>query len=111
MDINIWMQEFKQYWLSYDIEGVISMFDENVEYWESSFERIENKQQLQEEWKYITTQRNIELSYEVFSQDQNKFTIIWTLKYNDKEVRGTYLLKLNSENKCIYFYQICEEKK
>ncbi|MFP4402517.1 MAG: hypothetical protein ACLFPL_04785 [Candidatus Nanoarchaeia archaeon] len=110
MDIDVWMQKFKEYWLSYDIEGVISLFDDEVEYWESSFQRIEHKQELREEWEYIKAQHNIKFAYDIFSQENDKYSIIWKLKYNNKEVRGTYLLKLNQDNKCTYFYQTCEEK-
>ena len=110
MDIITWMNDFISCWKLYDIEGVISLFDEQVEYWETPNQLIKNIEELKQEWEYIKTQQNIEIFYEVFSQEKDKFTILWNLKYNEKEVAGTYLIQLNSQNKCIYFHQTCEEK-
>lgn len=110
MNIETWMDDFIFYWKNYDIEGVISLFDEEVEYWETPYQLVKNIEQLKQEWEYIKTQENIEIEYEVFSQHEDKFTILWNLKYNKKEVAGTYLIQLNSQNKCIYFHQTCEEK-
>lgn len=110
MNIETWMNNFISYRKNYDIEGVISLFDEQVEYWETPYQLVKNIEELKQGWEYIKTQQNIEIAYKIFSQDENKFTILWNLKYNEKEVAGTYLIKLNSQNKCTYFHQTCEEK-
>ena len=110
MDINSWMQQFVLSWKNHDIDGIILLFEEDVEYWETPFQLVKNIEELKQEWEYIKTQQNIEIAYEIFSQDDDKFTILWNLKYNEKEVAGTYIIQLNLKNKCIYFHQTCEEK-
>ena len=116
MNIDTWMQQFVSSWKNYDLDSIISLFEEDIEYWETPFQLVKDIEELRSEWEYVKIQKNIEISYEIFSQDDTKFTILWNLKYEntageEKIFAGTYLIKLNSSNKCTYFHHTCEEKK
>jgi hypothetical protein len=68
---------------------------------------------LAKEWEAINNQNNIALDLEIFSSNENKHSIIWKLRYTDKEnvienFSGTYLIELNDKGKCIYFHHSCE---
>ena len=60
-------------------------------------------------------QEDIEISWEVFSKDEDKYTVKWSLEYTDKNnitklLKGAYLIKLNSDNECDYFFHCGESK-
>ncbi|WP_414837972.1 YybH family protein [Candidatus Nanosalina sp. VS9-1] len=108
-DIEAWMEDFREAWKDKDIDRVMSLFTDGVEYFETPFLKFENREELREEWKGIRDQQDINLDFEVFSSDGDKFTVKWDLEYTqDGESftsRGVYLIRLNSENNCYNFVQ------
>ncbi len=114
MNIDGWLQKFKEYWQTHNIDGVLGLFDKNVIYYETPSNKLENFEALAKEWKSITEQNNISLIYQIFSSDKNKYSVIFKLKYFDKQkveknFAGTYLIELNNTGLCTYFHQTCEE--
>lgn len=113
MDINIWLRDFKKFWLEKDIESILDLFSNNVEYYENPFLKFKNKNEIEAVWKNIYKQDISFLEFEVFSREDSKFTIKWSLKYfNEREYvfEWIYLLTLNSNNKCNYFIQYGHKK-
>lgn len=112
MNIEKWVEEFKQGWKSKDIDSVLDLFTDDVEYYETPFEKLEDKEELREEWKSVRDQEDIRIETEIFSRDQDKFTVKWGLSYREKGeencLKGIYLIKLNSQNKCCEFWQYCQ---
>lgn len=113
MSINIWLKNFKENWQNHNINGVLSLFDKNIIYYETPFIKLNNFDALVKEWKIIKNQNNIYLTFEIFSSVKNKHSVIWKLQYIDeknieKRFSGTYLIQLNEEGKCSYFHQSCE---
>ena len=113
-NINGWIQKFIKSWEAQDIVGVMSLFTEDVEYWETPFTRIVNKTILEHVWNIIKEQKDIIISCEVFSKENDTYTVLWDLEYFDKNSqkktwKGIYLIRLNSENLCDYFLQCGEE--
>ena len=112
-NINIWLENFKKYWLNKEINLVIELFSDNVEYYETPFYKFNNKNEILSAWKYINKQNISYLDFDIFSVEKDKFTIEWELKYNIEEkqfhFKGIYLMTLNSENKCNYFIQYWEK--
>lgn len=49
---NNWCEKLKQYWLKKDISSIISLFEENVEYYETPFQKVND---LELVWKDIET--------------------------------------------------------
>lgn len=111
--IDEWLTKFKKTWIALDIDGVISLFTSNVEYWETPFKKLDNLKELRSEWEGINSQSNIKLKFRVFSREDGKYSVIWDMRYEDKDdsqkhCKGTYLLKLNADSKCYYFLHCCE---
>ncbi len=112
MSISKWLEKFKNCWQSHDVDGILSLFYERVAYYETPFLKLEKKS-LTEEWQNIVDQKNINLNLEIFSSFKDKHSVIWELSYFDKEnvkqkMAGIYLIELDGNGKCIYFYQVGE---
>ncbi|MDO8260320.1 MAG: hypothetical protein Q7T50_02335 [Candidatus Magasanikbacteria bacterium] len=115
-NINKWLEQFTSAWKNHNIDNVLSLFTQNVEYWETPFIKIRNLTSLRKEWEYINSQRNIDISCEVFSKIDNKYTVKWSLGYLNKDniiknSRGVYLITLNQNNLCTYFFHCGEFEK
>ncbi|MCX6732760.1 MAG: hypothetical protein NTV98_04435 [Candidatus Roizmanbacteria bacterium] len=114
MNIDTWLNSFKQYWTQHDVESVLSLFDLNVDYYETPFHKLTTRKDLEEAWNGIHNQQDIELDLTVFNQNQNNYSVIWYLEYTQKGIvkkcAGSYLITLNNENKCTYFFHCCESK-
>ncbi len=113
-DIEVWMKKFRERWIAKDIDGVIELFADDVDYFETPYQEIKDLEALREEWEPIGNQEDIELGYEIYSRDGNKFTVKWDLKYSqDRErnqLKGIYLIELNEGNKCVEFWQYCQSE-
>jgi len=115
MDIKKWLSEFNNAWSNHDIDRVLSLFTDNVEYWETPHYRVASKQELENEWQAVKSQQNINLHTEVYvSTPDNKHTVIWQLSYErDGELRqsgGTYLISLDDQGKCHFFHYVSAAK-
>lgn len=66
MNINDWLKYFKKYWEEKNINGILSLFSDDVVYFETPFEKIKGKEYLEKEWETILSQHNINLNTEVF---------------------------------------------
>ena len=108
-EIEKWLTDFKQAWKEKDIDAVLELFTDEVDYYETPFHEFENKDELRDEWESIRDQENIGLEFEVFNSEEDRFTVIWSLNYTQNgeayESKGVYLIELNSENKCYRFAQ------
>lgn len=113
--IDVWLDLFSKYWKKYQIENLMTLFTDDVEYWETPFRKIKNKILLEKQWQWIKNQHDIKIDCVLFSEVNSNYTIIWDLEYLDenntkKNFRGVYLMRLNFEWKCNYFFH-CGEKK
>lgn len=109
--IEEWLQQFRENWDNKDVEKVLSLFTEDVTYYETPTEKLA-PEELENEWKNIKEQEDIRLELDLFSSDGNKHTVQWELSYisdgKRNELRGIYLIKLNENGKCIEFWQYCQ---
>jgi hypothetical protein len=115
MNIESWLNKFKEAWQNHDIKEVMSLFQKELTYFETPFHKINNLEDLTKEWQIVKSQRNIQLDYQIFSSHQNRHSIIWKLSYRDKnnapkEFAGTYLIELNDQGLCTYFHHTCQTK-
>lgn len=111
--IDDWLHEFKAGWIEKDVHRVLDLFVDDVEYWETPFKKLDKKIDMFNEWQVITTQSNLDINLSVYSKESNKCTVKWTLSYVDSDSAtqnwaGTYLVEINDDGKCIYFYQVGE---
>lgn len=109
-----WLEQFNESWIKHDIDSVLNLFVEHVEYWETPFQKVSDKAELRREWEAVMSQSNITTTTRVYSSDQNKHSVLWTLRYEkDGEAResaGVYLITLNEDGLCTYFYYAGEQR-
>jgi ketosteroid isomerase-like protein len=74
-NIEEWMKMFRERWIAKDIDGVIELFTDEVDYFETPYQEIEDLEALREEWKSIRNQEDIDLNYEIYSRDGTKFSV------------------------------------
>lgn len=115
MNIEQWLDKFSTAWKNHDIEKVMSLFTDDVEYWETPSYKVGSKQQLNQEWQAILDQQDINLSNEVYcSTVDNKHAVRWELSYkkadNLVQSAGLYLITLNDNGQCEYFYYVGESE-
>ena len=113
--IDKWLQDFKDGWIAKDIERVSDLFVDDVEYWETPFKKLNNKNDVRNEWQAIVAQDEIEMDLSVYSSESKRHTVVWSLSYIDRESTthdwsGIYLVELNEHAKCVYFYQVGERR-
>lgn len=111
--IDTWLHNFKQSWLDKDLETVLSLFSDDVIYWETPHKRLNSKKEILAEWQAVLQQHSIVLKLSVYSSIHSKHTVLWELSYLDDneskyECAGVYLVELNQKGQCHYFYQVGE---
>ena len=115
MEIQSWLDAFRQAWIAGDVEGVLSLFTPDIEYWETPYVRLDSLEAVAEEWQGVRKQSAIELDMKVFASAEHSHSVIWGLSYINasgeaKHWAGTYLIRLNEAGKCTYFHQAGEPK-
>lgn len=110
-DIEKWLEKFEESWKAGNVDEVLDLFTDGVEYHETPFQKLEGAE-LRSEWEGVESQQDIDLEFDVFSKNEEKYTIQWSLKYTEEgelnRLKGIYLIKLDSSNKCYEFWQYCE---
>lgn len=110
-DIEEWLEKFRKNWKAGKVNKVMELFADDVEYHETPFQKLEGDE-LRSEWEGVKNQKDIDLGFDIFSRYEEKYTVKWSLEYTEDGERnclkGIYLIKLNSENKCYEFWQYCE---
>ena len=115
MIIEKWLEEFNNNWSNHNIDDVLRLFAEDVEYWETPFYKLDSIDHIRNEWQAILLQKDIQLKTRVYDSDsRDRYTIIWNLRYKRDgfvhELAGTYLIELNDKGLCNYFYCMSEHK-
>jgi len=110
--IQSWMEKFKSAWLTKDIDAVFNLFSDYVEYWETPFQKIGKGPELRKAWEEILPLENMQLLYEVFVADnKNKsYAVKWNFSHTGGESAGTYLIILDGDDLCRYFYHSAQSK-
>lgn len=113
--INEWLDRFKDAWVSKDVERVLSLFTDDVVYWETPYKQLQGKDALREEWNAVLSQQSINLDFEVFSSMEDRHTVVWKLTYvgadnMQQNWSGIYLIELDGSGQCRYFHQTGEKR-
>ncbi len=111
--IESWLARFHEAWKSHDVDTVIELFTDDVEYWETPHKLLSGKEAVRKEWQAILGQENIEVDWKIFaSSADNRHTVLWDLNYLKDGLRysssGVYLISLNNAGICGYFYYVGE---
>jgi hypothetical protein len=112
--IEQWLRRFNDAWTSHDADGVIALFSEDVQYYETPFRKLQSIEFIRSEWTAIKNQFDIQLTTSVYSEHDGRYTVKWNLFYSNeshekKHWAGIYLIELNDGGKCTYFYQVGEQ--
>jgi len=67
MEIDDWLQKFRNRWRNKQVDRVLELFADEVEYYETPTPELESKEEIRNEWRNIRSQENIEIDTEVFS--------------------------------------------
>ncbi len=104
--IQDWMERFKAAWLSKDIDAVLALFTDDVEYWETPFQKMGKGIELSDAWGEILPLKNMELEYDVFAMDleKDRYAVKWKFSHSIGRSAGAYLIELDENGLCKYFY-------
>ena len=113
--IENWLKQFHEAWKDHDIETVLGLFTDDVEYWETPHQELHGKEAVRKEWQAIRSQEDIRITWDIYSSSPNqRYTVVWKLHYKrageDHNSSGLYLITLNDTALCNYFYYVGEEK-
>lgn len=99
---NNWCEKLKQYWIQKDIPKILDLFEGNVEYYETPFQKVDN---LKSVWKDIESQKLKSLEYKIIGEKDNVVVANYIMNDNGTIVDMIYEIQLNENGKCTYFKQ------
>ena len=110
INFNRWCNKLKEYWLQQDIHAILKLFDDQIEYYETPFQKVEN---IESVWKDIETQELISLEYKIVGIKDNTVIVNFVMNDNGNIVDMIYEIRLNNLGKCNYFKQwyMCSNEK
>lgn len=97
-----WVEDLKKFWIDKEINKIMELFDENVEYWENPFEIITD---LEEIWQEIKQQEILNLQYKILGTKNNRVITNFVLGVPKDTIDMVYEIELNEQNKSTYFKQ------
>ncbi len=107
---NKWLNNFKNFWLENNIELVLNLFSKNLEYFETPYFKIIDKNNLKKEWSIIKEHKDKKINFEIFLENENKivvkFEYFYKKDWKDWKYLWIYLIKFDKIWKCNYFYQV-----
>ncbi len=103
-DATRWCLDLVKYWTNKDILQILSLFDDNVIYFENP-DKLIKPNELFMVWSEIHTQKIISLNYEIIDIFRRHNFADFVLETEEEIVYMTYVFVLNEEHKCIYFMQ------
>jgi len=114
MAIDKWLQDLSEFWKSKNIEGVLGLFSDDVEYWETPYKKLKSKKEITNEWQSVLSQENLVISTTIFASENNKHSVVWGIAYDKAKIQhvwaGAYLIELDDNGRCTYFMQTGEKK-
>ncbi len=110
--IENWLTKFKEAWLAKDIDAIFSLLTDDIEYWETPFTRLGKDEVLRREWESVKSFDGMELEYSIYSSDDEnrKYAVSFYFTHNTGQSGGAYLVGLNKEGLCNYFYRVSMPK-
>lgn len=110
--ISIWMEAFTSAWLRKDIDAVFALLADDVAYWETPFEKLGKGSELRAVWEEVRALEHMHLEYNIFSRDtvRDRYGVQWWFTYAGGEAAGTYLIELDADGLCRYFYHTAQSR-
>lgn len=99
-----WCLKLKENWQSKDVEQIMELFDEKVEYYEIPTMKINTIQEIKQMWEEIESQSTDNIEFSIICQNEDCCIVNFILK--DKvSYDMIYQIKLNDKSKCIFLKQ------
>lgn len=100
--LNNWIKSFKKSWETKDLEEIMALFDNNVEYYKDYTTRLYSLYEIKEEWKEILENDYDKINMNIEMQDGESSMISIILE--SRMIENLIVkIKLNQNNKCTYF--------
>lgn len=101
---NNWCSNLKNYWQEKNIEEILNLFSEEVEYYEDPHTKLTSFEEVQQVWEEIKNQNTINIEYKILCTENNKCIVNFIL-IDNPTYDMIYELILDDNNKCTYFKQ------
>jgi hypothetical protein len=115
MSIDEWLNVFCSSWIKQDVDAVMRLFTDGVDYWETPFVQYDSVETVRKGWEVVKTQQNINIQARRAVSEGNTHTVQWELHYERDASHftwaGLYLIRINEMGLCDYFYQVGEAAK
>ena len=97
-DYYKWCVELLNNWKQKNVENIVNLFDENVEYYETPTEQINTIKEIRKMWEEIEEQNTSDIEF-------NECCIVNFVLKDAVLYDMIYQIKLNENNKCIFLKQ------
>lgn len=103
-NLEKWCNDLLSFWKNKEVEKIIDLFDENVEYYETPNMLVENIGAIKTMWEEIYVQDTSNIELKILCQNNNKIIANYIL-HDKVSYDMIYEIELNENNKCVYFKQ------
>lgn len=105
MNFINWLSDLKENWIRKDIKSILDLFDLNVKYYESPFEKLNTLNDIKIAWEEIYNQNIESIEYNILGYKEQSVVANYILNTDSEIVDMVYEIELNNDNKCVYFKQ------
>lgn len=103
-DYYKWCIELKDNWKLKNIDAIVNLFDERVEYYETPVMKIDNIKKIKTMWEEIKEQNTEDIQFEIICKSDECCIVNYILR-DTISYDMIYQIKLNEKGKCMFLKQ------